>query len=95
MEGGQDRQPRVLGVVVAAALDLVDLQSERGAPRNGPELPGEERRRVVWSGLEQVGQLPGRLGLQDLPGKLAAPGGSADLPPDRMSGPGRRLIALS
>jgi hypothetical protein len=74
VEGGKDRQPRVLGGVVAAALDLFDLKSERGATRNGPELPGEERSRVAWSGLEQVGQLPGWLSPQDLPGELARGG---------------------
>jgi hypothetical protein len=69
VEGGQDRQPRVLGVFVAAALDLVDLQSDRGAAGGGPELPREERGRVVWSGPQQVGQQPERLGPQDLPGE--------------------------
>ncbi|HEX2823171.1 MAG TPA: hypothetical protein VHO07_23855 [Streptosporangiaceae bacterium] len=74
MEGDKDRQPGVLGVVVAAALDLVDLQSECGATGHGPEPPGEERGRVVWSGPKQVGQLPERLGQQDLPGELSRGG---------------------
>src|ERR1700691_4890429 len=38
-EGGQDRQPRVLGGVVAAGLDLVDLQPERGATRFSAPTP--------------------------------------------------------
>lgn len=51
VEGGQDRQLRVLGVVVAAALELVDLQSERGATGDGPEPPREERGGIVWSAV--------------------------------------------
>ena len=83
MERGQDRQPRVLGVFVAAALDLVDLQSDRGAAGGGPELPREERGRVLWSGPQQVGQLPGRLGPQDLPGEPSRGG----RPPGSAAGP--------
>jgi hypothetical protein len=69
VEGGQDRQLRVLSVV-SAALELVDLQSERGPTGDGPEPPREERGWIVWSGPEQAGQLPGRFGPHDLPGEL-------------------------